>query len=216
MAELRLKGSQTTGDRLPMVCMVCGQPAVAHKSKNFAWYPKWTVLLIFVHVIVFAIVASILTKRMRVDVPLCENHRGYFWKRTVLILLSFLFLTVLAIGGGIVVADQFPNDAGGIICIGVSGLFLVWLILAIIVGQTMIRPREITERSITLIGVCDDFVAAFKEMKAHDDFDDDFDDDSPRRRRRYRDDDDLPHPPRDDRTDIRPAEPDDRIRRGED
>ena len=150
MAELRLKGSQTRADRLPEVCMACGQPSATHKNKNFAWYPKWTLLLIFVHVLVFAIVASLLTKRMRVDVPLCDKHSGYFWKRLVLILLSCLLLALIGLGGGILVADQFGNDAAGIVCLGASVLFLLWLVMVVVIQQTMIRAKEITDRSITL------------------------------------------------------------------
>jgi hypothetical protein len=199
--------------------MACGQPATMHKSKNFAWYPKWTLVLILAHVLIFAIVASILTKRMRVDVPLCEKHRGYFWKRTLLMILSFVLLVAVGIGVVALLSDQLGGDAAGFACIGFGVLLLIWVIALIIIQQMMIRPSEISERSITLVGVNDDFVAAFEEMKTHDDFDDEFnagfDNREPRRKRRRDYDDDEPRKPRDRRTDIRAAEPDDRIQGSE-
>jgi hypothetical protein len=87
MAEIRLRDSETELDRLPQMCMVCGQPAVTHIRKKFAWHPPWVIILILINLIVYAVVALIMTKRMTVDVPVCDKHRGYWWKRMLLMLL---------------------------------------------------------------------------------------------------------------------------------
>src|SRR6516162_2810859 len=118
MAELLLKGSQTSGDRIPMVCMVCGEAAVKHYRKNFSWVPGWVHICILAGVLPWAIIVAILTKRMWVDVPVCEQHRGYFWKRTAAGILSFLLLAAVSIGAAVLLDEMGAKDAVGYVCLG--------------------------------------------------------------------------------------------------
>jgi hypothetical protein len=230
MAELRLKASQTQADRLPQICMACGQPAVKHVRRNFSWCPPWIHICIIAGVLPWAIIVAILTKRMWVDVPVCEKHRGYFWKRLLLMILPIVLLLGLSVGIAYLLSEMGEKDSAGLVCLGFGIALLAWIIVIGVIQFTMIRAKDITDRTITLVRIHNDFVTAFEKMQPRDDFDDEFDDDYPRRRRRrYRDedDDDRPRQTRDDRTDIRAApnpddrtdiraaEPDDRIRRDE-
>jgi hypothetical protein len=166
----------------------------------------------------YLILVSILTQRMTVDVPLCQRHRGHFWKRTVLIwsavvgwlvfgVLAFVLASALATG---------PDDGPifGAICL-VFGLGLIpVLVIITIAKRTVIRPREITDREITLVGVNDAFVDAMddfrEERRRKRDAEDGFD--PPARPRRREADDHVDRP----RDPYRKPRGDDRIRRDDD
>ena len=59
---------------LPPVCMACGAPATVRKRKLFSWQPQWVPVLILVGLLPYIIVSLVLTKRQRVETPLCERH----------------------------------------------------------------------------------------------------------------------------------------------
>src|SRR5690348_7389389 len=100
MAQLRLGRHEVEEEWLPQLCMRCGEPAAFTKRKTFSWYPAWVYLLILVHLLVFLIVALVLTKRMTVPVPLCDKHRHQFlWP--VLLGVAALLLLLGTIFGGI-------------------------------------------------------------------------------------------------------------------
>jgi len=163
MAALRLD-SDSEYPGLPEVCMKCGAPATVFKDKNFAWHPRWVFVLIMVHLLVYAIVAVIMTRKRRVRVPLCERHKNHWLGRQVVLLGSLLVLLLTGVGGFAVLADEGPgrrgNDLGGLLCLGVMIGFVLWLVLVAVLQSTAIRPQEITDRSITLKGVAEEFVRA--------------------------------------------------------
>jgi hypothetical protein len=166
MAVLRLDSYDRKVVELPGVCMQCGAPSTLLKTKTFSWFPPWVWILLFVcNVLIFAIVAAIMTKRRTVDVPLCEEHKNHWLWRQLLVIGSLL--GVLAIG---VVAVMVNSDNGGgdnalagFLCVGSLILLVVWVILAVIVQASSIRPKEITDHGITLTGVSTAFVEAYKE-----------------------------------------------------
>jgi hypothetical protein len=156
--------------------------------KKFSWYPPWIGILILGGPIPFAIVAAILTKRMQVVVPLCEAHRGHWTWRNWFIYGGLAVVGALGLGAFIlmiVLTEQRPPRPGtdaivGISCIATAVLGLAWLIAAAIVQSTGIRPTEITDYSITLTGVADEFIDAVEDQRER----------APRRKRRDDDDED--------------------------
>lgn len=125
--------------------------------------------------------------------------------------LPFLFIGLAGIGLQIALDAVGNKDLVGFACVASALAFLVWLIIALIIQAMMIKPTEITERTISLKCVHDDFAGAMRDME--DDYergprrrrydDDDDYDDRPRRPQSRADDDDAPRR-RDDRTGIRP------------
>lgn len=168
--------------------MACGQPATTHIKKKFAWQPPWVIITILINILVYAILAIALTKRMTVDVPVCNRHRGYWVKRGLWMFGSFVGLVILCIGGGIGLDAALGDDGVGFI-FGLCTLsFLGWLIFVIVLQSLMIKAKQITDRTITLVKVHPDFVAAFVGLR-----DEDFDDeDDWSRRPRRREATDLP------------------------
>src|SRR6266478_3526907 len=95
MATTRLSLYEVDRKLLPDLCMRCGEPATTHKNRNFSWYPPWIGVTILAGLIVYVILVAVLTKRMRVSVPLCDAHKNHWSIRVMIILLSFVALLAL-------------------------------------------------------------------------------------------------------------------------
>ncbi|WP_020475928.1 Coa1/Tim21 domain-containing protein [Zavarzinella formosa] len=193
MAKVTLTEYECRKNLLPDVCMKCGEPADTRVKRNFSWYPPWVMVLVLAGVLVAAIVALILTKKMSVRAPMCDLHKDHWSKRTMWTLITFGILAVLGIGGIVILGavENGPNKDSftGLICGGgVFGL-LAWLILVVIFQSTMIKPTLITDKKITLVKVHPEFVRALEDDRAADEDDDD---QPPPRKKKFdrRDDDD--------------------------
>jgi hypothetical protein len=148
--------------------MRCGEPATIVKTKKMAWFHRWVYLLILVHFLVLVIVALILTKRARLQAPLCEQHRWHWLVRQVFVGLSFLGLVVYIAGVIAFFVNAAPPQADQLapfIILGSVVLFVVWLIAIIIFQSTAIRAAEITKTHILLAGVSETFVQAVEEAE---------------------------------------------------
>jgi hypothetical protein len=205
MPSITLSKYECSRDLLPDVCAVCGAPATTRKSRTFSWHPSWVWILILVNLLVVLIVALVLTKRMTVRLPVCDQHEGYWRRRTLFYTLPTVFILLLGAGAFTYVVSRPPgpaDDLNGWLCGGSIGLLFVWVVVAAIVQASGIRSTEITDRTMTLAGLHPDFVAAVREDRARDRDDaryrrtrygderDDFDDEweGPPPRRRARDD----------------------------
>lgn len=166
MARIKLSHEEVREGRLPRLCMRCGAPATIEKRKTFSWCPSWVAVLILVGLLPYLIVMLILTKRMTVFVPLCDKHRNHWLWRTALVLALVAVLVGLIVVGIMVISAAAPQEGGlgGTVCVaGLLGLIvcpvIAWLIL-----KDLIRPEEITDRTITLVKVHPNFVRAIEQM----------------------------------------------------
>ena len=171
MATVRLERDEVDNDSLPDVCMVCGAEATLRKRKSFSWHPPWVILLILISLWPYIIVALILTKRMTVRAPLCEQHKNHWAWRTAFILGGFLVFLLLGVVSVMVLSNQANQGGadeaiGGLLCFGTVISGLVWLIAAAIIHSLGIRPTEITDRTITLVHVSPAFVEALEMVRA--------------------------------------------------
>ena len=205
MAEIRLRLREANGG-LPDVCMCCGEPSTVLKSKNMSWCPPWVLVLILAGLLPYAIVATILTRRATIQAPLCDQHKGHWFKRTMWNVGTFFLFA--AICGGMFFLGVALGDNGrqgdtfmGIAC-GLSALLgVTWLIILIVAQYTAIRPKEITDKDIPLTNVAKEFVDAVDEQDREDrprrrrdsrDDGEDYDDRPRKKRPAYDDDDDEP------------------------
>lgn len=189
MADIRLDYTEAEEGRLPHVCMKCGVETTEDEevTKTFNWKPGWINITILVALLVYIILAAVMTKRMTVIVPMCRAHKGHWMKRQLLIWGGFLGWLAFFIGSIAVASsmeERGPDDYFIIAMLISAGLFVLWLIVAVVATNTGIRPTEITDDEITLTGLSDEFVAAVREMRGRrrrrrrrdDDYDDDYDD----------------------------------------
>jgi hypothetical protein len=163
MADIKLGRYEIAEYELPDVCLKCGARARQRLFHTFTWTPAWVyafLVLGLIGIIVIRILINSVRQEFTVGVPLCEAHRGHwFWRNLIAVLLIVCFMA--AAMGGILLAEEL-EDALAFVITFFSALFS--LILAVILLQrTAIRAREITQQSITLTGVCDEFVAAINE-----------------------------------------------------
>jgi hypothetical protein len=169
-------------DELPRVCAQCGARASERVVRTFSWHPQWIIVTIVAGLLVYIILAAILTKRMVLRVPFCEKHTNHWFKRNLIIWLSAAVIGMVGVVALVVFSKANPGGGDrltGMLCISAAVLGLVWLIVTMVLQNSAIRPTEISDRSITLKGVCAEFADAVEE----NDF-------RPRgRSRRYEDDD---------------------------
>lgn len=194
MAQVRMWLRDAEAGNLPAVCVCCGSAAVTTKSKQMQWFPPWVYILILAGLLPYAIVASVLTKKARVQAPFCEDHKGHWFNRSALMWGTFFLFLVLS-GAGFIFGMNLERHQQDLVmpwvCVGGTVLFTGWLVTVIVCAMTAIRPCEITDREVTLTGVSDAFAdAVFAEAQEQR---------SRRQERRtgsWRDEaDDLPPPP---------------------
>jgi hypothetical protein len=176
MAQVRLGRFEVEKGKLPLVCMFCGADASLMKRRSFAWHPRWAYILLFAGLLPFVIAAMMLTKRMRVEIPLCQTHKNHWFIRGVIIWVSFLGMVGLTAAwlALLFVLDEsvFKGDKrfrdlfGGLVCGGLLFFPLAWLISIPIIQNTGIHATEITDRSITLTRVSPTFVEALREQRS--------------------------------------------------
>jgi hypothetical protein len=195
MAQVRLTREEATEGIMPRVCMRCGADATITKAKTFSWHPQWADTLIiigllcFTPLLIIGIICSIATTvRMRVIVPLCDEHKNHWSWRAWFIYGGLAFFALVGIGClAFLLSQEGPDqsDLIGFVCVAPAVLGFIWLIAAAIVQSGAIKPAEITDRGITLNKVSPDFVQAMEKDRRAD-YDDEY---RNRPRRDSRDDD---------------------------
>jgi hypothetical protein len=151
--------------------MRCGAPATNSLVSTFRWHPQWisyilviTVLAGLIFLIVALILAAVLSKTLRVEMPLCDRHRHpWRWQRIALYGGLLMLIGLIAATVGVFVLSK-PNDALGVIGTVLFAAtllyFPVWLIVAAVVGHNTIHAAGITDSSIKLVSVSREFADA--------------------------------------------------------
>jgi len=156
--------------------MSCGEEAFTEVKRKFSWYPPWVnvfILLGGLGVVLVIILASIMTKKMTVQAPMCMDHQNHWRSRNLSIWGSFLGLgavglLALAIALGTLLdwkQDRPDASIPAFICVGIAAFFVVWLIIVCIVQAGAIKPSEITDNTITLVKVHRRFVDALDQRE---------------------------------------------------
>lgn len=132
------------------LCLKCGEPAAKVVRKKLSWYPPWVYLLILAGVLVFAVVAVVLSKRMTVPCALCERHARIRFTG-----LSVAWTSALVGIGGLLAG--IANEQGVWAVTGL-GLILLSIIVGIIFG-TVLRPTRIDDRQGSYKGAGEVFLS---------------------------------------------------------
>jgi hypothetical protein len=160
MAVVRIEDPEGERFPLPEVCVRCGAAATTWKDRKFTWHPPWVWILLLLGVLPFVIVALILTKRMRFRVPLCDSHRYHWGGRTLIVLGAFAGLILLEI-----VSKEAPKAVRDVWSPVFFFLIFCWVVLAVVLSATTVRPAEITDYTITLKGVSPEFADAVRDER---------------------------------------------------
>jgi hypothetical protein len=149
--------------------MKYGAQTDRYVDKTFSWYPTWIWIFIVLGVLVPLIVAMCISKRMKVDAPMCDVHRNHWKWRSRFVWFGLLAVLIFGLSALIVYIDltpQNPPDATitiwTIIRITWLTVSVAWLIGAAIFALAAVRPFEITDDDITLGNLSPDFVQALQ------------------------------------------------------
>jgi hypothetical protein len=93
-----------TGD-LPSVCIRCGEDATTTSRQHFSWYPGWVNVLILAGLLPWLIVALILTKKMKLNAPVCDRHAGHWFRFRLFAYGSTLGMLCVLIAGAAMLAS---------------------------------------------------------------------------------------------------------------
>jgi hypothetical protein len=133
-----------------------------------SWFPRWIYWLFLVHFLVLVIVALIMTKRARLQAPLCERHQWHWVLRQGFIGFSFLAL-IIFYAGLVAFFMNAPRQQldlfAPLVIAGTIVLMVAWLVAVIVAQSTAIRAAEITKTHILLAGVSEAFVQAVEEAE---------------------------------------------------
>ena len=166
MAEVRLYLDEANGN-LPGACMCCGEQATTAVTRKMSWCPSWIAVFIIFGLLPYAILALIMTRKATVIVPLCDEHKNHWSKRTLWILLSALGFTMLVIAVFVVLAvlpGRIGEEMMPFAAIFAFVLFLVWIVIIAVAQSSVISTKEITNSDILLSGVSENFVEIMHEI----------------------------------------------------
>ena len=151
------------GVAFPMCCVKCGAPAQRTVRAKLMWHNPWLYLLaVFPGVLVYAIVATLVSQRAELDVPVCELHRV----RRLKAIWAALAILVVSVVGPLAYMSTFTardGDPVGVACALVPLGGLVALIVAI-VGARLVVPTFIDGRVVKLNGAGEAFLAKCPPM----------------------------------------------------
>ena len=148
--EMYVPVSNTT---LPNLCVKCAQPATVIKNKTYAWVPQWVAVLFLLGALPYLIVAMIIRKSIKMQVPMCAAHqKTQVTRRIIGIVLLVLFVPVAALFAQ-------AGDAGtaiGLILAFV--MFFAGLFYLVFGMNCYLRPMFIDKTYAKFRGPCDEFL----------------------------------------------------------
>jgi hypothetical protein len=141
---------------LPDICLKSNQPAVGRLKRNLSWHHPAIALTILLGLLVYVVLAIVLTKRATIHIALTDEWLARRHRRMIFAWVTGLICLALLVGG-IVLAAQ-TND-GSYIFLTLIG-FIGGLVV-LIAGQSalaMVSPKRMTDEYIWLKGVHPDFL----------------------------------------------------------
>lgn len=145
---------------LPNRCVKCNEPAQSVRvRRRLSWHHPVLYLLIFVALIVYAILAAVLSKRAIVYIGLCPDH---FQRRRTNLIVGLVLLVIGLIGAIIAFANEYPMI--GLVGLAVFLFAMVWLIVV----SRIVTVKKIDDRLIWLNGINSSYLAQFPPWQGYE------------------------------------------------
>jgi hypothetical protein len=142
---------------LPDRCVKCNRPAEGFRlRRNLSWHTPWLALLILVALLIYIIVAAVMSKKATIMIGLCEEHRRIRKRDLLIAWLAFLASICSFVLAGLL-DPGYPY--------GLTGLAL--LLGSIIYGLArvpQVKPNRIDDQFVWLKGVCKEYTADLNEF----------------------------------------------------
>lgn len=142
---------------LPQRCVKCNRPVTSPaRQKTFYWHASGWYFLILFNILIYAIVAIFIRKKVKLSPGLCDAHKK---RRTTLVLGSLAMFIVLFMAGVITIDGQNPL----ISIASFTGSFIA-LVVVVIFSRT-IYPIEIHDRGARFKGCGKDFLQSLSNQR---------------------------------------------------
>lgn len=146
--------------QFPPYCVRTNQPTNRYDEWTFRWHSPWVYLLLLFNILILAIVALVISKKITLQVPVSEYWRGVRFQR---ILIGWI-TAIVGICGSIalgVLLSHTANEAVGPL-LAVLGA-IVFLIVGLIIGTSgrVLTPTKIDGDYAWLKGACPEFLDRF-------------------------------------------------------
>jgi hypothetical protein len=142
---------------LPDYCVKCNKPADGFiRMKEFRWHSPWLYFLILPGLLIYAVVALMVSRKIKIYIPFCADHRR---RRRNLIITAWL---LLAAGIGSFFATAATKNHDPFIIAGIL-LLLASLIVGVMAAQTLSIMNIDKEGNGTFKGCCGPFLDNLKE-----------------------------------------------------
>lgn len=140
------------GAALPASCVKCGQPAHVPWVKKFAWHHPAILLVVLINILIYAIVALIVQKKMELKVPLCDFHH---MERKRWIIIGWLCV-IGCIPAGMITSMvlNFEDWIGFLV-----GLVTFFACVVFFNMANLIRPTKIDEHGAEFKGAGEAFLS---------------------------------------------------------
>lgn len=141
---------------LPEICVKSNQPAARRILRKLQWHHPLIALTILAGLLVYLILALVLTKRASIYIYLTEEWYHRRQRRMIFACLAGLAALGLCVAGVALAINYNDGTYVGVLVLGV-----VIGIVALIYGQYatgMVRPIRITDEYVWLKGVHPDFL----------------------------------------------------------
>ena len=145
---------------LPPICIRCGAPSNGKPlKKTLYWHHPAIYFVLLISPLIYLIVAAIVRKSMKVNVPLCLEHAK---RRSIAVTLAWV-LPLIGLADAIIL-PQFNVD-GGIVALLTTALVLAGLVIWAVVASP-IRPKLINQSHGEFSNFCEVFLRQFPEGSA--------------------------------------------------
>jgi len=126
---------------LPPYCVKCGRPAEPNLlSKKFSWHPQWLYIFVLIAILIYVILAAVISKRMKLQLPLCAQHMEKY--KTLRLAAAVLLLGCIPemILAGVYLPERYAGY-------GYAAGFLALLagLVCLILFGALLRPTRIDE-----------------------------------------------------------------------
>jgi hypothetical protein len=142
---------------LPDRCTKCNKPANGFRLKrSLSWHTPWLYLLLIIAWVIYLIVALVASKKAKIEIGLCDEHRRIRNRDVIIAWLLF----ALSVGSFVLAATLttgWPYGLGGV------GVLLASLIYSV-VRLPMVQAKRIDSEFVWLNGVCKDYMADLPEF----------------------------------------------------
>ena len=117
MATIQIPSQEMTEFDLPRVCVITGDTeGVVFKDVKFQWYPRWIGALVIINLLVAAVVAMAMTKKVKGKLPFTEAGHAAWKKGQLMTGLSIVGALVMLVGAGFAFGNEIP--ALGVLLLG--------------------------------------------------------------------------------------------------